>query len=413
MRRDRVERIELDERAVDLGGILIPPLLEIELAELAIDAILVGAVAVRREVFADDVGSTEIRETETRDLEGVLDSTLLGGLVLRIEVVAARYLVVEQREILVQGLLVKVLLVQRPAELVERELVVFGGRSDGDDGRVGILGVTVFLAGEEVFGAAELDFIDVAGARIRGDELLHDFHGFSRAPEFVIRAGLLVQHLVAIGVVRILFEQRVVQFDGFERTRFLEIAANTFRHVESRRGLFRNAGLLGHRTLFECALGFRHCGRLNGVAALLAGSSRIDLCSGHRRGQRRVCGRHTILGSDLDDLSIAENAVLLLQLQIRKPPHRFRRHRIVGSFIQEAAIALHRLVEAVLDRHFRRIRRHPMQTRERPVLFRMVCTGAQHERGCHDCSQADSSVKDRALHGRAPAASACAFVARS
>ena len=76
-----------------------------------------------------------------------------------------RYLVVEQREVLVQGLLVEVLLVQRPAELVERELVVFGRRSDGDDGRVGSLGVTEFLVGEEVLGAAELDFIDVARAR--------------------------------------------------------------------------------------------------------------------------------------------------------------------------------------------------------------------------------------------------------
>ena len=64
-----------------------------------------------------------------------------------------------------------------------------------------------------------------------------DFHGFVRAPELVIRARLLVQHLVAMRVVRILLEQRVVQLDRLERTRLLEIAANAFRHVEAARGL--------------------------------------------------------------------------------------------------------------------------------------------------------------------------------
>jgi len=67
-----------------------------------------------------------------------------------IEVVTDRYLVVEQGNILLQSLLVEFLLVERPTELIESEFVELGGEAQADDARIGVLGVAVASAREEV-----------------------------------------------------------------------------------------------------------------------------------------------------------------------------------------------------------------------------------------------------------------------
>ncbi len=69
-------------------------------------------------------GPPRFERLEADDLEGILDAALLFLFVRRIEVVAARYLVIEQGEVPVQRFFVELLLVQSPSELVERELVV-------------------------------------------------------------------------------------------------------------------------------------------------------------------------------------------------------------------------------------------------------------------------------------------------
>ena len=81
----------------------------------------------------DDLSAAEIREAQADDAERVGDAALVALLVLRIEVVADRDLVIEQRDVLVQRLVVELLLVERPAELVQGQLVVVGAAPQSDD----------------------------------------------------------------------------------------------------------------------------------------------------------------------------------------------------------------------------------------------------------------------------------------
>ena len=185
-----MERIQADEGFVRRRGIVITQLGEIELTEIAVDAVLVGALAVRREVLADDFGSAEIREAQADDAERVGDAALIAFFMSRIEVVADRHLVIEQRDVLVQRLVVELLFVERPSELVQRELVVVRACSQGDDRRVRALRIAEFSAREEVLGATELHFVDVSGAGIRSDQPLHRPHRIFGASQLVVRAGL-------------------------------------------------------------------------------------------------------------------------------------------------------------------------------------------------------------------------------
>ncbi len=66
---------------------------------------------------------------------------------------------------------------------------------------------------------AELHLVEVSRARMLSDELLHHFHGFGGATQFVARPSLLVEHLVAVSVGRVLREQLVVQLDRLAAAR--------------------------------------------------------------------------------------------------------------------------------------------------------------------------------------------------
>ena len=96
-------------------------------------------------------------------------------------------------------------------------------------GLVGAFGVAILLAREEVLGATEVHLVEILRARIGGDELLHDLHGFDGAPELVVGARLLVEHLVVVLVGRILLEQAVVELDRLERTGARQIVLDAFR----------------------------------------------------------------------------------------------------------------------------------------------------------------------------------------
>jgi hypothetical protein len=115
----------------------------------------------------------------------------------------------------VQGLLVEILLVERPPELVESELVVRGLGPAGDR-RIGVLGVAIFSAREEVLAAPELHFVEVLGIRIRADQALHGFHGLFGAAEFVVRPRHLIEDLVAVLVTGVLGEQADHRGDRLE-----------------------------------------------------------------------------------------------------------------------------------------------------------------------------------------------------
>src|SRR5437762_1807010 len=118
-----MQRVLFNEGRVNSGCILVTPLLEIELAEILVDPILVCATAVAREILLEDFAPAEIREALADHAEGVGNATLILLFVTLVEVVADRELVIEQRDVLVQRLVVELLLVERPTELVESELV--------------------------------------------------------------------------------------------------------------------------------------------------------------------------------------------------------------------------------------------------------------------------------------------------
>src|SRR6202021_1652736 len=156
-------------------------------------------------------------EAQADDLEGILDAPLLGLGMLRIEVIAALDLVVEECEEAGQSLLVELLLVQRPSQLVERELVVPRAAPAVGNCRVRSLRLTIFLCDEKALRAPELHLVREARARIFTDQLLHDSQGLLALPQLVVGARLLVEHLVTERVLRILREQLVVQLDRLER----------------------------------------------------------------------------------------------------------------------------------------------------------------------------------------------------
>src|SRR2546429_5122501 len=93
---------------------------------------------------------------------------------------------------LLQGLLVEVLLVERPSELIESELVELGGVAQFDDARIGALGVAEASAREEVLAPPELHFVEVRGMRIRTNQALHSRDGLFGAAEFVVRPRHLI-----------------------------------------------------------------------------------------------------------------------------------------------------------------------------------------------------------------------------
>ena len=131
-RRLGVIRVELDERVISVGGVLIALLLEIEIAQIRVRDEAVRPRAAAVEVARDRLGAVQVREADRQHAERVVDELLLRAAHRRIEhgrvAVAARGVVgaelaVEQAEERRQALLVLLLLEHRPTVLVERLLV--------------------------------------------------------------------------------------------------------------------------------------------------------------------------------------------------------------------------------------------------------------------------------------------------
>ena len=200
-----MQGMQTDEGLVDHRGVVVAELLEVELAELAVDAIFVATLPVLCEVRFDGLGAAEAGEAEADDPKGVGDAPL-ANLVLRpIEVVSDRNLVVEQRDVLVESVVVKLLLVERPAELVQGQLVVFRGRSPPGDGRIGLLRSEELLTREELLGSSELHLVRVSRRRVRFEQSFDDRYGFVGPSQLVVRASLLIKDRVVVLVGRIGF----------------------------------------------------------------------------------------------------------------------------------------------------------------------------------------------------------------
>src|SRR6266705_6867956 len=196
MRRGAVERIERDESLERLRRVVVPQLGQVVLPEVAVDAVLVGAAPEGGEELPKGRRPAEVAEAQTDDSKGIGDATLVVLFVRLIEVVTDRYLVVEQRHVLLQGLLVKILLVERPPELVESELVILGVGAQAGDRRIGSLGIAIFSAGEEVLAPPELHFGGMLGLWIRPDQALHGRHGLFGPAQLLVRPRHLIEDLV-------------------------------------------------------------------------------------------------------------------------------------------------------------------------------------------------------------------------
>src|SRR5215467_6028853 len=139
--RGTVERIKRNESFVRLRRVVVSKLAEIVLTQTGVNAVLIGALPELGEVFRQGLGSAEVAEAEADHSERVRDTAIAVLIMRLIEVVADRYLVVEQGNIFLQGFLVEFLLVERPAQLIESELVILGGGAQADDARIGGLRV--------------------------------------------------------------------------------------------------------------------------------------------------------------------------------------------------------------------------------------------------------------------------------
>ena len=348
VRRDAVVGIVVDEGLVHRRGIFVAQLAEVELAKIAVDLVGIAAMPVIGEVLVDDLGPAEVGEAQAHDAEGVRHAVLLVFLVSFIEVVADRLAIIEHRHVLVQRLFVELLLVERPAELVQPQLVVGRGASHGDDRAVRALRVHVFLAHEVVLAAAEVHLVDVPGVGILGDQAIHDLHGFVGLPDLVVGARHLVQDLVVALVIRVGLEDLAIRLDGFARTGRDGFAAGTREQVVVRRHIAQEVLSL-RCALFEFTLGLVRLGRrCNGRGGIGPRERRCGLrrCHlGRARRLRRGRGR----GRDLDDFAAADDAVSLLDLQVGEPAHRLGCPGALRGLFEVATVAFGRAFQAVLE----------------------------------------------------------------
>src|SRR5215467_6305243 len=172
-RRLAVERVARYQSFVRLRRIVVPQLAEIVLAKTGVNAVLVGAIPELREVLLHRLRPAEVAEAQADHSERIRDTAIVVLIMRLIEVVTDRYLVVEQSNIFLQSLLIEFLLVERPSDLIESQLVELGSDSKFDDARIRALGVAVASACEEVLAPPELHFVEVRGMRIRADQAFH------------------------------------------------------------------------------------------------------------------------------------------------------------------------------------------------------------------------------------------------
>jgi hypothetical protein len=204
----------------------------------------------------------------------------------------------------------------------------------------------------------------VLGARIGADQALHSLHGVFGPAELVVGPRLLVEDLVAVLVARVLAEQPVIEGDRLEWTRGIYGRASRAR----RRVAATEYPELRGRALLEFLVRFPHAG-----AGDRGRIGRVRL-----RAQR--C-RSWLRGGHFPWLAVARaQTELLLDLQVRETPHGLRSHRRFRCLLEEALVALHGLIEALLDRRLLHVRAHVAQLRQRPRRFLGMLGAADDER---------------------------------
>src|SRR5207247_4314387 len=77
MRRGVVERIERDESLERLRRVVVPQLGQVVLAEVAVDAVLVGATPEGGEELPDGLGPAEVAEAQADNSKGIGDAAIV------------------------------------------------------------------------------------------------------------------------------------------------------------------------------------------------------------------------------------------------------------------------------------------------------------------------------------------------
>ena len=183
-------------------------------------------------------------------------------------------------------------------------------------------------------------------------------------------------------VVRIVGEDLVVELDGIDRPRQRRLPS--VGQLEGRAVALRPEPRRSGGASFEVRVGLRARRGFRGA----------------RPFGRGGFGRGGLRGRKLRDLLAAEDAVLLLQLEIREAAHRLRREGGLRRFLEELLVPDHRLVEAVLDAHLRHVGLHAAQLRERAAVG--IPRAGRGEGRCEQQSRAEAAHRFSFLTGPAP-----------
>ena len=203
MRRHAMQPIQANKRLVNRGRIIVAQLLEVELAEIGVDVVRIAATTFFREVLVDDFRPAEVRETQADNAEGVADAMFLVLFVVLVEVIADCQLMIQHGHEGIERFVVEHLLVERPAQFIQAQLIERRTRTQANDGTVSLFGIEKLSADEVVFAAPEMHFVNELRVGILTDEAVHDFHRLVGLTDFVVRTRHLVEHLVVAFVIRI------------------------------------------------------------------------------------------------------------------------------------------------------------------------------------------------------------------
>ena len=214
-----MRRRSLRKGAEGVGGVLDALLLDVELAQLLVDAELVLAAHRRVDVRRDRRRPLQIGERDARHAERVLDQFTIGarqpGHLLEIALVAAAgELQVQHAEERLQRILELALLEQRPAVHVERPLVVRRALVAFHRHQVRRLRFRILAQRKHQFAATELRLVAVASRRIQQHQLVERRERRLQVAAQLVGARELVQNAVVARVVRVGLQEVLVARDG-------------------------------------------------------------------------------------------------------------------------------------------------------------------------------------------------------
>ena len=302
-RRLRVQRLAPREGAEGVGRVLGALLLDVELAELLVDAELVAAPHVAGDVGRDRFGALQILQAQAGDTEGVLDEFAVGaaqvsqaGEVVVSFVLAQRE--VEHAEERAQRLLEPALLEARPALHVQRTALIGAVLVAVEHGAVGLLGLRVVAHREQQLATAEMGLVAVGRLRVVLNQPVEGLERHFQLAALLLGARQLVEHAVVARVLGVGLQVALVAGDR-----------RTVVRPAGRGGL--DAALVGalHLQVAQAAHRFRALRRtgrhleklaVGGDRLLLAGGDadvllHADLAAGQAAQRRLVVGRAAAL----------------------------------------------------------------------------------------------------------------------